>query len=179
MSGRADAVRGSQQVVRDPEHGSGVGPASIKRSRAATVSCPLFSSLVLGALPTAPSCARLHASAVLREWGLAGVADTVELVVSELVTNAVCVTTDPDGQPSYDDAASGLPVVHLRLSSDQLHVVVEVWDTSDEAPEPGHAEPDEAGGRGLMLIEALCEHWGWETVPGWHGKVVWAELHAG
>ena len=177
MSCRADAVRGSQQVVRDPEHCSGVGPASTKGLGVTTTSWPLLSSLVLGALPTAPGCARLHTSAVLHEWGLAEVAETVEVVVSELVTNAVCATTGSDGRPRYDDASSGLPVVHLRLLSNRVCVVVEVWDRSKGAPMPEHGEPDQEGGRGLMLVEALCEHWGWEVVPAWAGKVVWAELN--
>lgn len=175
MSGRADVVRGSGLVVRDPERSSSVGPASTKGPWAATTCWPLSSSLALGALPTAPSCARLHASAVLHEWDLVGLAETVELIVSELVTNAVRVTTDLDGRPRYDDAVSGLPVVHLRLSSDRARVAVEVWDKSTAAPTPKHAEPDQEGGRGLMLVEALCERWGWDAVPGWRGKVVWAE----
>ncbi len=103
-------------------------------------------------------------------------AETVELIVSELMTNAVCATTGPGGEPRYDDAVSGLPVVHLRLSSDRVHVVVEVRDKSTGAPTPEHAEPDQKSGRGLMLVAALCERWGWEAVPGWTGKVVWAEL---
>jgi anti-sigma regulatory factor (Ser/Thr protein kinase) len=44
---------------------------------------------VLGALPNAVPCARLHASLVLAEWGLKALAETAELIVSELVTNAV------------------------------------------------------------------------------------------
>jgi hypothetical protein len=49
-----------------------------------TTTWPRTSSLALGALPTAPSCARLHAEAVLHEWGLVALAETAALVVSEL-----------------------------------------------------------------------------------------------
>jgi transcriptional regulator with XRE-family HTH domain len=42
------------------------------------------------------------------------------------------------------------------------------------SPAAKHAEPDEEGGRGLMLVDALCEQWSWDVVPGWAGKVVWA-----
>jgi hypothetical protein len=49
---------------------------------------PLHSRLEFGALDTAPACARKHARLVLSEWGLAPLADTTELLVSELVTNA-------------------------------------------------------------------------------------------
>ncbi len=176
MNRRADVVTGSGRGVRDPEHGSGVGPAFMKGPTATTTPWPLSSSLVLGALPTAVGCARLHARAVMYEWGLVGLAENVELVVSELVTNAVRVSSSPNGRPKYDDACVGLPVVHLRLSSDQVRVVVEVWDTSTTAPTAKQALPDEEGGRGLMLVEALCERWSWEVVSAWAGKVVWAEF---
>jgi anti-sigma regulatory factor (Ser/Thr protein kinase) len=110
------------------------------------------------------------------EWGLSGLAETVELVVSELVTNAVLATTGSDGRPRYDDELAGLPVVHIRLLSDRERVVVEVWDRSTEAPTLKEAEPDQESGRGLMLVEAVCERWGWATAAGWHGKAVWAEM---
>lgn len=137
---------------------------------------PLSSALVLGALPSAVGCARLHARNIMCEWGLAAMAEAVELVVSELVTNAVLATTDPDGRPRYADDLAGLPVVHVRLSSDRARVVVEVWDASTDAPVRKHPEPDEPGGRGLMLVQALSKRWNWGVVPGWAGKVVWAEL---
>jgi hypothetical protein len=50
---------------------------------------PLQDFLELGALPSAVPCARLHARLVIQEWGLATLADHVELLVSELMTNAV------------------------------------------------------------------------------------------
>jgi len=53
---------------------------------------PLVSFLELGALTSAVPCARLHARQVLWEWGLQASADTAELLVSELVTNAVHIT---------------------------------------------------------------------------------------
>jgi anti-sigma regulatory factor (Ser/Thr protein kinase) len=110
------------------------------------------------------------------EWGLAGMAENVELVVSELVTNAVQATTGLDGRPWYEDDLAGLAVLHVRLSSDRARVLIEVWDRSTGVPTVKHAEADEPGGRGLMLVEALCERWSWGTAAGWRGKVVWAEL---
>jgi anti-sigma regulatory factor (Ser/Thr protein kinase) len=145
----------------------------------ATRPWPLSSALVLGALPSAAGCARLHAHNVVCEWGLGGLAETIELVVSELVTNAVLATTGPDGRPRYDDDLSGLPVVYVRLSSDRVRIVVEVWDRSSGLPTLKHAEPDQEGGRGLMLVDALCERWDWGTVQGWRGKMVWAEVRRG
>jgi anti-sigma regulatory factor (Ser/Thr protein kinase) len=173
MSGRAGVVCGSPRVDGlTCEHGSGVGPASTKEPKVTTTTAwRLTSSLALGALPTAPSCARLHASAVLHDWGLAALSETAELVVSELVTNAVQASAEPVASSHL-----GLPVVQLRLLTDQHSVVIEVWDESPQAPTPKQTAPDEEHGRGLMLVEALCERWGSEIVPGWLGKVVWAEL---
>jgi anti-sigma regulatory factor (Ser/Thr protein kinase) len=173
MSGRADVVCGSGLVVRDPEHSSGVGPAPTRERRVITTAWPRVSSLVLAALPTAPSCARLHAGAVLHEWGLSDLAETAELVVSELVTNAILASTEQRARSHL-----GLPVVHLRLLADRQGLVLEVWDSSPKAPVAAQAQPDEESGRGLMLVEALCLRWGSEVVSGWSGKVVWAELRA-
>jgi len=109
------------------------------------------------------------------EWDLPSVADSVELVVSELVTNAVRASTGPDGRPKYD-AKTGLPRVHLRQLSDRAHVLIEVWDQDPRMPVAAATGPDDESGRGLMLVEALCERWGCDTSPGWDGKVVRAEV---
>jgi anti-sigma regulatory factor (Ser/Thr protein kinase) len=139
-----------------------------------TASWPLWSSLPLGAFLTATPCARLHARAVLTEWGLRGLAERAELIVSELVTNAVRASTGPDGRPIYGEA--GLPVVVLRLSTDGTCVLIEVWDETSGAPVTEQADPEDEKGRGLTLIEAVSDRWTWATVPGWTGKVVSAEL---
>jgi anti-sigma regulatory factor (Ser/Thr protein kinase) len=135
---------------------------------------PSSSSLPLGALVTATPCARLHTRAVLAEWGLNDLAEAAELIVSELVTNAVRASTGPDGHPRYD--LSGLPVVVVRLGTDHTRVLIEVWDVIAGAPITEQAGPDDESGRGLVLVEAVCERWSWQSVPGWPGKVVWAEL---
>jgi len=138
-------------------------------------SMPLQTSLVLGALPSAVACARLHARNVMYEWNLPSVADSVELVVSELVTNAVRASTGPDGRPMYR-AKTGLPRVTLRLSFDRAHVLIEVWDQDPRLPVAKVAGPDDESGRGLMLVEALCERWDCTAPSGWDGKVVRAEV---
>ncbi len=135
---------------------------------------PSSSSLPLGALVTATPCARIHTRAVLAEWGLNHLAEAAELIVSELVTNAVRASTGPDGRPRYDE--SGLPVVVVRLGADHTRVLIEVWDVIAGAPVAEQAGPDDESGRGLVLVEAVCDRWSWQSVPGWPGKVVWAEL---
>ncbi len=109
----------------------------------------------------------------MREWNLASTVDTVELVVSELVTNAVRASADQAGQPKCN-AMSGMRHVRLKLSSDQKHVLIEVWDQDLRLPVARLADPDDESGRGLMLVEALCERWDCGTQEGWDGKVVQA-----
>jgi hypothetical protein len=131
---------------------------------------PLHSRIPLAALPTAPACARGHVRAVAHEWGLPGLADTAELLASELVTNSV--QAYERSKPTSDRAA--VPVVGLRLVSDRLSIVMHVWDACDEMPVRKDADPDEVGGRGLLLVEALGKDWGAYREAG--GKVVWVTL---
>ena len=140
---------------------------------------PLTSDLgPLGALPTAPRLARGFIAVVLTGWGLAGLADVTELLVSELTTNVVQASTGPDGSPRYD-AEGKLPLLWVRLLSDRFRVMVEVWDNLPAAlgaPVVRHPGPDEESGRGLEMVDTLSEDLGWENVPGWNGKRVWALL---
>jgi Histidine kinase-like ATPase domain len=138
---------------------------------------PLSSGLgPLGALPTAPRLIRGFASVVLTGWGLADQVDVVELLLSELATNVVQASTAPDGQPRYDESGS-LPLLWVRLLSDRARLMIEVWDNLSQAyGAPAIRRPglDEESGRGLEMVEALSEDWGWESVPNWPGKRVWA-----
>jgi anti-sigma regulatory factor (Ser/Thr protein kinase) len=140
---------------------------------------PLTSDLgPLGALPTAPRLARGFASVVLSGWRLEGLIDVTELLVSELTTNVVRAATDSGGHSRYDDEGK-LPLLWVRLLSDRSRLLIEVWDTLPTAfgaPTVRHPDPDEESGRGLEMIDTLAEDWGWEAVPGWHGKRIWAVL---
>ena len=79
------------------------------------MSWPLQTTLTLGALPTAAGCARLHARNVISGWGQAALADNVELVVSELVTNAILASTYPDGRPRYEERACPVGMTTMLL----------------------------------------------------------------
>jgi anti-sigma regulatory factor (Ser/Thr protein kinase) len=140
---------------------------------------PLTSDLgPLGALPTVPRLARGFVSATLDDWGLGALTDVIELLVSELSTNVVRASTGPDGSLRYDEDGKP-PLLWLRLLCDRAQLMIEVWDTLPAAfgaPVTRHPDPDEESGRGLEIIETLAEDWGWETVPGWGGKKVWAVL---
>ena len=131
------------------------------------------SVLDIAALPTATPCARLHSRNLTHEWGLRDLVDTIELVVSELVTNAVRASADHDGRPRYS-ADSGLACIHLRLSTDGTAALLEVWDENSGLPAPTRADLDDESGRGLLLVEALAARWGWDLHPSGRGKVVWA-----
>jgi anti-sigma regulatory factor (Ser/Thr protein kinase) len=140
---------------------------------------PLTSDLgPVGALPTAPRLSRGFVGATLMGWGLSTLTDISELLVSELSTNVVRASSNPDGSLRYDREGK-LPLLWIRLLSDRARLLIEVWDTVPAtlgAPVARHPEPDEESGRGLEIIETLADEWGWETVPGWAGKKVWAIL---
>lgn len=160
---------GHSSVARDGSAGHGAGPAPTGAGPGHA--WPLTSSLPLMAAPTAPGCARLFTKAVLFAWGLSALDETAELVVSEICTNAVRAAREPGAL-----AQLGVPAVHLRLLSDGRRLVIEVWDGNPRAPVATHASEDDESGRGLMLVEAVCQRWGTATVPDWPGKLVWAEL---
>jgi hypothetical protein len=149
---------------------------------------PLQTRLDLGALPGAVPCARLHARLVLTEWGQAQASDSVELIVSELMTNALRACTDPvAGRPGYDAEGRQLPL-GLRLASDRRQVLVEIWDGNVAPPVPGQTSLDGETGRGLLMVEAVSSRWGYYyparqprgTAPDERAaKVVWALIVPG
>ena len=94
-------------------------------SRAApgSASWPLRSRVELGAFPSAVPCARLHSRQVVWEWGLRAVAETVELVVSELVTNAVKASAVAGGSTRTSEGDRLAPGwVALFLASDRHQI---------------------------------------------------------
>jgi hypothetical protein len=122
-----------------------------------------MSHLELGALDSAVPCARLHARQVVGEWGRPDLADTAELLVSELMTNAIRASV-----------GLMLPAVALWLLSDGRCVVIQVWDGSGEMPVRRDADADADSGRGLLLVDSLSRDWG--SYPRAGGKVVWARI---
>jgi hypothetical protein len=127
---------------------------------------PLRSFLELGALAGAIPSARLHTRLVTREWRLAALGETAELLVSELMTNAVAASQ------SLDEV---LPV-RLWLLSDGARVLILVWDTDPRQPVPVDAGADAESGRGLLLVETLSQQWGSYVPARMGGKTVWALL---
>ncbi|MFC4466513.1 SpoIIE family protein phosphatase [Streptomyces xiangluensis] len=112
-------------------------------------------------LPNSPQIvaeARKCATAQLAAWGLEEALFTTELVVSELVTNAIRYGGDP---------------IRLRLIRDAV-LICEVFDGSNTAPHLRRARAYDEGGRGLLLVAQLTESWGTRQTPT--GKIIWAEL---
>ena len=141
---------------------------------AALTDWPFQSYLELGALPSAVPCARLHARQVLWEWGLQALADPVELIVSELVTNGLHASEGLTGSRYAGRWTPGVPPLRLWLHADDTRVVIQVWDGNDKLPTRQVANVGAESGRGLLLVEAMSTTWGSYQVEGSSGKVVWA-----
>jgi hypothetical protein len=141
-------------------------------------SWPFRSYLELGPWPTAVPCARGHARLVMAEWGLAHMADPIELVVSELVTNGLRASAGLLGSRFGGRWSPGIPPVRMWLSSDGRTVLVRVWDGNDRMPERKEPSLDSEGGRGLLVVEALSEAHGAFRPEHASGKVLWASCRA-
>lgn len=111
----------------------------------------------LASAPSAVADARALATRQLAVWGLGDLAFTTELVVSELVTNAIRYGAGP---------------IRLRLIHD-TRLICEVSDTGQTAPRLRRARTFDEGGRGLFLVAQLTDRWGTRYTPD--GKTIWAE----
>jgi len=125
---------------------------------------PLQDFLELGALAGAVPCARLHTRVVLWEWKLRNLGESAELLVAELVTNAVKASR----------AMKQAFPVRLWLASDSAQVLILVWDASLQPPVRMDTSDEAENGRGLLLVEAISEQWGWCVREDKDGKFVWA-----
>jgi PAS domain S-box-containing protein len=108
--------------------------------------------------PRSVGRAREYARVQLQAWDLEPLVDTAELLVSELVTNAL----------RYGEGE-----IRLRLLLDRT-LVCEVWDAGLVQPRRRRARDTDEGGRGLQLVGLLSASWGSRRTP--RGKTVWFEL---
>jgi len=106
-----------------------------------------------------PRQTRAFVGATARGWGLGDVGSLAELLVSEVVTNAV------------EHGTSGGTVEIMALPAG---LRVEVTDRADGLPVVRYPSDREPTGRGLAIVDQLSRWWGVEPVAG--GKVVWFEV---
>ncbi|MEU9708373.1 ATP-binding protein [Streptomyces sp. NPDC047967] len=127
--------------------------------------------------PNAVRLARLHTEDLLPKWGVpSGVVETVRLLVSELVTNAV--------QHSQDDETQG-PVLAMRKAAQTFELTLErlrdavrvaVWDRDPRPPLLKEVGVESEGGRGVFIVAMMSRSWGSRPAVNAFGKVVWAEV---
>jgi anti-sigma regulatory factor (Ser/Thr protein kinase) len=139
-----------------------IPPFITRQGRGTDDRWPLQDFLELGALLSAVPCARRHATQVLREWGIECLADSAGLLVTELVANAVTASR----------GMAQVSGVRLWLLSDSAQILILVWDASPQPPVLADVTGEAEHGRGLRIVEAVSEQWGWYAVGT--GKFVWA-----
>ena len=146
-TGAPAAVTGPARPATGPEAHSGGGSAIHRTYMQAP------------AVPGAVTRARRITRQALEGWGLGRIADDAELIVSEMMTNAISAA------PAAD--------VALYLAADADRLTLLVWDASPDVPAHRPHDDDAVSGRGLEIISALADRWGsWGPVAA--GKVVWA-----
>ena len=158
------AAAGSREDPRASREGVRIPPFITRQGHGTNHCWPLQDFLELGALVSAVPCARLHARQVLREWGIGNLGGSAELLVTELITNAVRASREA----GLDSA------VRLWLLSDSAQILILVWDASPRPPVLTEASDEAEHGRGLMLVDAVSEQWGWYSREEDGGKFVWA-----
>ncbi|MEV7140559.1 SpoIIE family protein phosphatase [Streptomyces tauricus] len=107
--------------------------------------------------PAAVGEVRASVTRQLTEWGLDDLVFTTELILSELVTNAIRYGNGP---------------IEVRMLRDRS-LICEVFDGSNTSPHLRYAASTDEGGRGLFLVAQLTERWGTRYTPA--GKVIWTE----
>jgi len=104
-----------------------------------------------------PRRARVIVRAGLRYWGRPGLIESADVLVTELVTNAL---------------EHGLGDVGLRVYLTDTHLLIEVRDGSHQLPVLGEASLDDEDGRGLFLVAAIADRWGVSS----DGMTTWCSL---
>ena len=117
---------------------------------------PVHAERTLPAEAGSARTARTFVSSTLSDWDCSNVEDTVILLVSELVTNAVLHARSP---------------LTIRLDLNGTELRVAVADRSPVVPRPRRYSLDAATGRGLGLVELMSSSWG--CTPGSDGKEIW------
>lgn len=129
---------------------------------------PAVTSRPLNPVPEEARTARHFVRELLAGWGLGYLIDDAEMIIAELVVNAV-----RHGLRSTSSATpAALRLCLLRRAGE---VMLAVTDPSSEAPQPRTPGWTGESGRGLQIVSALSYLWGWSPIEG-RGKAVWAVL---
>jgi anti-sigma regulatory factor (Ser/Thr protein kinase) len=131
---------------------------------------PSAVSCALSRGPQAARAARRLTRNTLRDWGLSSLAEDAETIVGEFAANAV--THAAAVAPGRKQSAENMGLRLLRRNGE---VICAVLDPSDVAPVLRPPGGIEEAGRGLQMVDALSDVWGWSPVAG-RGKAVWAIL---
>lgn len=107
--------------------------------------------------PAAVARIRSACLGTLESWGLVALAFTTELILSELITNAIRYGAQP---------------IRVRLLYDRA-LICEVFDGTSASPHLRRAATTDEGGRGLFLVAQFAQRWGTRYTP--NGKIIWTE----
>jgi anti-sigma regulatory factor (Ser/Thr protein kinase) len=168
-----------QAIARGGGAAADVGPAigsawqSARSGQPRPVDAGMFA---LVSLPTSPFWARRYTRSFLDSCrGMTeSTAETAELLVSELVTNAVRFSGDPARTLRYSERANA-SLISLSLRHFRDGLLIEVYDTDSNPPIRSSPDDDAENGRGLMLVDALSREWSY-FFPEGGGKVVYCFL---
>jgi anti-sigma regulatory factor (Ser/Thr protein kinase) len=147
------------------------GPWAAPRPLAGGLAAPeaQAATCLLGPQPESVKTGRTFTRTTLADWRLSSLTDTAELVVSELVTNAL-----RHGVPSAHGTV-GDHCIRLRLLAQAPFVMCMVTDPGAGIPALRDSGPTEECGRGLNVVESCCVRWGWQSLDE-GGKIVWGLL---
>jgi anti-sigma regulatory factor (Ser/Thr protein kinase) len=151
---------------------------SVTTDHAARVYASGRNCLKLAAIPDAPRTARRFARDLLGRWNMSGVVVRAELVISELVTNAVKEVGIIEAYPrlTYTQLRRA-KLISICLYRQGQRLVIEVWDPSTKPPVEKTAGPDDEGGRGLLLVQHFTDGFGYRLPKVKQGgKVVWCSI---
>ncbi|WP_181871631.1 ATP-binding protein [Sphaerisporangium album] len=122
--------------------------------------------------PYAARTARTFTTETVRGWGLTDLLDDAELVIGELVINAL--RHGVRGRPAVPSGHA----VRVILVLTEASLVCAVIDQGEDIPTPREPEFGDEGGRGLQVVEAISDRWGWAPLRS-PGKAVWAAFGLG
>ncbi|HUR09115.1 MAG TPA: ATP-binding protein [Nonomuraea sp.] len=128
----------------------------------------MSATFVLPPTPSSIHSVRSYTSGTLTAWGLGELIENMELVVSELATNAL-------RHGLHLAEGGGQRPVHMSLVR-RGHLVTSAFtDPGSSVPVLRYPGPLDTGGLGLHIVESLSHRWGWSALAP-HGKIVWAVL---